>query len=299
MYSIRGVDIWKEEKNRKPLPQVPPKPKMADYMSYLTSQNTIRTEPFSQALPSIHGTFPQVAILPPRIELPKNTPIQSIIPMTNDLQVTSPQLPQVPNVPSAPPLNLHYIIGREIKYPPNYKQQTSKPKPKTSSQTPNKQNPVVLLKMEKNQDTPTLTTPQPLKNANTNNSNQDSDLLLDYVSVSSHSLSEFDAIKVDAPDVASAPNLLLDIQEHSSTGRARKIARHDVITNETKIGESNLIDFTVISPVRSDDVYNEMFSNSASNSLPPSLTIPSPKSGCHARSQVWGNIPSNTDNHTT
>ena len=301
MYAIRGVDIWKEEKNRKPLPQVPPKPKITDYMSHLTPQNSINTIPTSQTPPPIHGTFPKVPILPSHLGNSKNTSIQSVVPITNDLQVTSsPQLYQLPIVPSAPSPNRDDIINREIKYPPNYTNQTSNPnKPKRSSEIPNKHNPVVLIKMEKKQDTSTLTTTQSRKNANTNNSNQESDLLLDYVSLSSNSLSEFDAIKVEAPDIASAPNLLLDIHDHSDTGRARKVARHDVINNESKTEEPNLIDFTVISPVRPDDVYDEIFSNSTSKSFPPSLNIPSPNTGYHARSQVWENIPSNTDDHPT
>ena len=348
VYSIRGVDIWKEEENRKPVPQIPPKPKLTDYKPYLTPQSSTNTAPTSQApqapklimtdyksyltppsqapqapklimtdyksyltppsttntVPTsqapqapIHGTYPQVPILPAHLEPSNNiTSIQDVIPMTNVLQVAScPQLPQVSIFPSAPLPNQNEIMKREIKYPPNYGTQPN-PKPRKSSQIPNKQNPVVLLKMEKKQDNPTLTTIQPRKNANTNN-NQESDLLLDYVSVSSNSLAEFEAIKVEAPDIASAPNLLLDIQDHSNLGKARKIARHDVIDSETRIDEPNLIDFTVISPVRPDDVYDEIFSNSASNSLPSSLNIPSSNTRYHARSQVWENIPSNTDNH--
>ncbi|KAI6650555.1 Ubiquitin specific proteinase [Oopsacas minuta] len=277
VYSTRDVDIWKEEGKRKPLPQIPPKPNIAHYISNLSIPNDANTTISPANLPTssnIRGVYSQVPLIPQHII--NNTSIQmhATVPTSSTQVTSSPQLPPV--VPSAPPPpsppapKQYDKDNRTIFYPPNYNKQKAAESRKTS-QTPNKNNPVVLVKMEKKQEVPAIfTLPQPPTNANTNNANHE-DLLLDYVRVSSSCLSEFDATHIDRADAIFAPNLLLDID--NKVERNRKAPTSPIIPKEDKKmkQEDDLIDFTFIPAIDPEDVYNELFQGS--DNKHPSTTL--------------------------
>ena len=272
MYSTRGVDIWSEEKKRKP----PLQPNIADYKSIMSESGIINS---TIDRSTIHGAYPQSPLLPahlvttPPIIRDVLPPASSGVPVHSPyssnlrhLAAVRPQEGLVPSAPPVPPPPTDYnLTERKIHYPPNFKhekiQSPTNAKPtKSSPQIPNKHNPVVLIRMETKPSVPPpvymAQSPIGNKNYNTNNGNQTRELgspLIGYENIS-HPSDPFLFV-----NSASTPNLLLDI-DNSPTCRATPKVPENPKTEE------NLIEFVEIKPINTNDVYLQLFPEANSSS---------------------------------
>ena len=281
VYSTRGVDIWAEEKKRKPPPLLPPKPNIANYLSVMSESIESKNKS------TIHGVSPHNPRLPAHLtSIPPTNgdlpPISSVIQVpsysshiTHMAGIPPPQEGLLPSAPPAPPDPTNYRLQtRRIHYPPNHRFSESStepksPKPPPQVPIPSKDNPVVLVKIEKIPIAiPHLPTD---RNSNTNNGNinreqQESSLLIDFESIPRPSISSDPFLLVSSP---SAPNLLLDIENNNTDRESHKPSRNPKKVKTAKEDE-NLINFVEIKPINTDDVYLQLFPSPETRTAVPS-----------------------------
>ena len=263
IYSMRDVDIWIEEKKRKPLPKIPPKPNLAHYISSMNPSSGSGTDLGSQVNPRPNNRENLTApTLPPTLS--SNTPVQpSAPPMsgtgslypdinrqglynipTHMIQQPSP----IPSAPPAPlPVNNSSLLSHQNVTRPQLPSQAAKPKKKKSLPVPSSANPVVLVDYALKPDLRNILY-LPKSNYRT--------------PVSTPDLLGFEALThPDGSDTGSAPNLLLDVSSHKP--RTQKVTNNvrsvQMPVTKKRADTADLIDFTYIPAIRADDVYDEFF----------------------------------------
>ena len=245
-------------------------PNIASYLSIMSESANTRN---SADIASIHGASPQNPVLPSHLvsnslansNLPSINSGVQVPPLTHSAAVPPPDglLPSAPPIPPIPPPPTNYkLTDRKIIYPPNFKHgitqsSTNFISAKSSPHVPDKKNPVVLLRVKDAPFMSPIHTPQsPTRdnNSNSNNGNheQEANLFMEFETIP-HPSDPFLFVSS-----VSAPNLLLDIDNspsHRLTPNSTQNSKRDIIKSE-----ENLIEFTEIKPINTDDIYDELFS---------------------------------------